>query len=367
MNANRLTITFAAIALLALATASLGIYQNGTLKNDLNAAQENLKSMQSPAAPAYPAAAADAIDIRKSATDLPGPITRKTPERVVVKMETVEVAGKLADGTTYTYWTFNRTVPGPFVRVRTGDTVELQLTNNPKSGNIHSIDLHSVNGPGGGAVSTQVKPGETKTFAWKALNPGLYVYHCASPHIPTHIAQGMYGLILVEPEEGLAPADREFYVMQGEIYAAGKPTDKGHQPHDGNLQLNEQPNFVVFNGAFQALASDKAMTAKVGEKIRVFVGNGGPNLVSSFHVIGEIFDKVHKEGATEAVSNVQTTLVPAGGAAWVEFTVDVPGNYTLVDHSISRALDKGAVAVIKVEGAENKDIYNGAVDPNSGH
>ncbi len=305
----------------------------------------------------------DAADIRHSPADLPGPIERRGPERVKVELETVELDGVLADGTTYTYWTFNGTVPGPFIRVRVGDTVELTLKNAEDSGNIHSIDLHAVTGPGGGAMSTQVAPGERKTFTFKAMNPGLYIYHCASPHIPTHIAQGMYGLILVEPEEGLPPVDREFYVMQGEVYAAGRHTDGGHQPFDGDLMFREQPNYVVFNGAFQALTGDQRMTARVGERIRLFVGNAGPNLASSLHVIGEIFDVVYVEGGTDVIHNIGATLIPAGGAVIVEFTAEVPGRYQLLDHSISRAVDKGAIAFIDVYGDVDPEIFH---DP-AGH
>lgn len=309
-----------------------------------------------------------AADIRHSPADLPGPVGRREPARVKVELETVELDGVLADGTTYTYWTFNGTVPGPFIRVRAGDTVELTLKNAEDSANIHSIDLHAVTGPGGGAASTQVAPGESKSFTFKALNPGLYIYHCASPHIPTHIAQGMYGLILVEPEEGLPPVDREFYIMQAEVYAAGRHTDGGHQPFDGDLMYREQPNYVVFNGAFQALTGDQAMTAQVGERIRLFVGNAGPNLASSLHVIGEIFDVVYAEGGTTVTENIGVTLIPAGGAVIIEFTAEVPGRYQLVDHSISRAVDKGALAFIDVQGDPDPEIYyDPAGHPMSGH
>ncbi|MBX6377422.1 MAG: multicopper oxidase domain-containing protein, partial [Clostridia bacterium] len=133
---------------------------------------------------------------------------------------------------------------------------------------------------------------------------------------------------------------------------------QGHLDYDAASVLAEHPNFVVFNGKVMALTGDNAMKARVGERVRIFVGNGGPNLLSSFHVIGEVFDQVHEEGASEATSNVQTTLIPAGGAAWVEFTIDVPGTYTLVDHALSRALDKGAVAQIVAEGPANPAIFN---------
>lgn len=300
----------------------------------------------------------NAVRVLRSATDMPGPVGDRPPQTVTVDMTAVELDGQLMDGVTYTYWTFDGTVPGQMIRVREGDTVVLRLTNASDSVQPHSIDLHAVNGPHGGGQATQVMPGETKAFTFKALNPGVYVYHCATPYVPAHIANGMYGLIVVEPAGGLPPVDREFYVMQGEFYADLRPHQKGHASFDGEALWHEVPNFVVFNGQFNALTGDEQLTAKVGERVRIFIGNAGPNLASSFHVIGEIFDVVHKEGASEASTNVQTTLIPAGGAAWVEFTVDVPGDYTLVDHSINRALSKGAVAVLHVEGPENPEVYH---------
>jgi nitrite reductase (NO-forming) len=259
----------------------------------------------------------------------------------------------------YTFWTFGGSVPGPFIRVRAGDTVEIRLVNLPSSHNTHSIDLHAVTGPGGGAAVTQIAPGETGAFEWKALNPGLYVYHCATPHVPIHIANGMYGMILVEPEKGMTRADREYYVMQGEFYTKGRTMATGHQLFDADKARDERPEYVVFNGRMGALLDKGALTAKAGESVRLFVGNGGPNLISSFHVIGEIFDRVWPEASFpgEPRRNVQTTLIPAGGAAIVEFKVDLPGRFLLVDHSLSRAMDKGALGALLVTGEASPGIF----------
>jgi nitrite reductase (NO-forming) len=294
--------------------------------------------------------------ILTAAPQVPPPVDRQGNARVIVNLETSEVTGTLADGVKYAFWTFGGTVPGPFIRVRVGDIVQLNLKNHENARNPHSIDLHAVTGPGGGAAVTQLGPGQHGAFEFKALNPGLYVYHCATPSVPMHIANGMYGLILVEPEKGLPRVDHEYYVMQGEFYTKGKTLAQGLQAYDHEKNRNE---YVVFNGRMGALMGDNTLKAKVGETVRLFVGNGGPNLVSSFHVIGEIFDAVYTEGAItgQPARNVQTTLVPSGGAVVVELKMDVPGRYLLVDHSIVRAMDKGALGVIEVAGAEQPGIF----------
>ncbi|NQV74194.1 nitrite reductase, copper-containing [bacterium] len=290
---------------------------------------------------------------------VPAAITRNYPTKVIVELETTEVIRRLADGVAYTFWTFGGEVPGKFIRVRQGDQVEFHLNNHPDSKMPHNIDLHAVTGPGGGAASSFTAPGKGTVFSFEALNPGLFVYHCATAPVGMHIANGMYGLILVEPKEGLPPVDKEFYVMQSEFYTQGAYGEAGLQPFDMSKALLETPDYVVFNGSVGSTTGDKALTANVGDRIRLFVGNGGPNLVSSFHVIGEIFDLVHTEGGGVANTNVQTTLVPAGGSAMVEFTVDVPGTFIIVDHSIFRAFNKGALAMLTVTGDENAQIYSG--------
>jgi len=233
------------------------------------------------------------------------------------------------------------------------------LRNMPDSKMPHNIDLHGVTGPGGGAASSFTAPGHESQFTFKALNQGVYVYHCATAPVGMHVGNGMYGLILIEPPEGLPAVDHEYYVMQGDFYTTGKYREKGHQPFDMERAIDERPTYVVFNGAEGSLTGDKALIAKTHESVRMFVGNGGPNLVSSFHVIGEIFDKVRYEGGTHEQENVQTTLIPSGGAVTVEFHTEVPGSYVLVDHSIFRAFNKGALAIMKVDGPEDKSIYSG--------
>jgi nitrite reductase (NO-forming) len=350
-------------------------------------------------------------EIGKRADDVLPPITRTQNELVDIQLETQELVAEIAPGVTYTYWTFNGTVPGPMLRVKEGDDVRITLTHGTggmahesievsgfetlafaesfiktqtahadtghnhgdphMSGGAagmhameghasHSIDLHAVNGPGGGAMLTQVGHDGPKSFQFKATKPGVYVYHCASPHIPTHIANGMYGLIVVEPKEGMKPVDKEFYVMQGEFYTKGKIGEKGHQEFSLEKLLDESPTYFAFNGRTNALTGTRAMKAKVGDRVRMYIGVGS-HIPSNFHIIGEVIDELYIDGSLSSppIKDVQTTLIPAGGAIMVEFEVDVPGSYLLVDHSLTRAIDKGAVAELVVEGPENPAVFRG--------
>jgi len=290
--------------------------------------------------------------------NVPPPIHRDYPARVIVRLETREVVKEIADGVRYDFWTFNGTVPGPMIRVRQGDTVELHLKNAADSHMAHNIDLHAVMGPGGGAALSMTPPGHESVFTFKAMREGLYIYHCATPPVPMHIANGMYGLILVEPPQGLPKADREYYVVQGDFYTTGAYHAPGLQTFDMQKLLLEQPTYVLFNGREGSLTGANALTSKVGDTVRLFVGDGGPNLVSSFHVIGQIFDSVNVEGGTLVNHNVQTTLIPAGGAVTVEMKTLVPGTFLLVDHSITRAFMQGALGQLVVSGPAAPAIYN---------
>jgi len=293
-------------------------------------------------------------DISKNASLVPEEIERDFEKVVKISLTAKEVVSEIEPGVFYEYWTYEETVPGPMMRVREGDMIELTLKNDESSEIAHSIDLHAVTGPGGGAVLTQVEPGESKTFRFKAMNPGLFVYHCATPIISEHIANGMYGMILVEPKEGLSEVDKEFYVVQGELYTM---EDNGEIKFDYSRVESETPNYVIFNGKKTAL-NDEPLKAKVGDRVRIYFGNAGVSLVSSFHVIGEIFDKVYPEASLSSVhKDIQTTIVPAGGATIVEFDLEVPGNYLLVDHALAR-LDKGALGILEVSGEENEEIYS---------
>ncbi|HIE65500.1 MAG: copper-containing nitrite reductase [Nitrospira sp.] len=294
-----------------------------------------------------------------TAPHVPAPVKRKSPATVVVNFEAREITQEIDGDKKYKFWTFNGTTPGPMIRVRVGDSVQFHLANHKDNQWPHNIDLHAVNGPGGGAHVNEVKPGEASVFTFKTLKPGLYIYHCAAgaPSIPHHISNGMYGLILVEPEEGMSDVDKEFYVFQSEFFtkSAGK---ENLLELDFNKGMADQPDYVFFNGKAGALMGDNVIKANAGDNVRIYFGNIGPNNISSFHVIGEIFDKVYMEGSIGGAvnHNVQTTLVPSAGATIVEMKVDVPGSYILVDHSIYRVA-KGAIGILAVGGKEDNSIF----------
>ena len=309
-----------------------------------------------PAAPA--AAAAGALDLSRDPSDLPPPLVERGPTTVHYALEAIERNGRLADGTTYNFWTFDGRVPGPMLRVRAGDTVVLQLKNAHDSLMMHNIDLHAVEGPGGGAALTEVQPGETKVFSFKAEHPGLYVYHCATPLIANHIASGMYGLMLVEPVGGLPKVEREFYVMQGELYTTGSYGDGGQQEFSVEKLMSERPEYFVFNGAVGALTDLHPLRARTGETVRIFFGVGGPNFTSSFHVIGTVFSRVYSGASLTSppLSSVQTVSVPPGGATVVDLSLPVPGRFVLVDHALTR-MEHGLVGALLVEGPERPDLF----------
>ncbi len=296
-------------------------------------------------------------NIAANPNSVPALITRQTSTTVKYTITTKEVISEVAPGIYNNFWTYNGQVPGPMFRVREGDTVDMTLRNDKSSLHEHNIDLHSVTGPGGGASVTKVKPGESKSFTWKALQPGLYIYHCATSNVSVHNSHGQYGMILVQPKDGLPKVDKEFYVVQGELYTQGGIGKRGLVLFDPQALLDGNPTYVTFNGK---IAGASPMQVKKGETVRIYVGNGGVNLISSFHVIGEIFDTVYPEAAigqgSAIFKNVQTTVVLPGGATIVEFKADVPGKYLLVDHALAR-MNKGAWATLEVKGTPSPDIF----------
>ncbi len=347
----RTPLLIAVVTASAVAAASCG-NQSGPAPVASASASASSAELGPPEGPPIEAVLTDAPAV-------PPPTGRKKPAKVIVRLEVKEVEREISAGVKYTFWTFGGRVPGKFIRVRQGDFVEFHLANHPDDKMPHNIDLHAVTGPGGGAASSFTAPGHESQFSFKAMNPGLYVYHCATAPVGMHVANGMYGLIYVEPPEPLPPVDHEYYVMEGDFYTVGKYREKGTQPFDMQKAIDENPTYVVFNGAEDSLVGDNALKAKTGESVRLFFGVGGPNLTSSFHVIGEIFDRVYTEGGSKTQENVQTTMVPAGGSAITEFRAEVPGTYILVDHSLFRVFNKGALGMLKVEGPERKDLYTG--------
>lgn len=337
-------------ALLSATTALLVLCMVGCKNNNNQQASSNGTDMVAEGNP-------EVAEIT-GAPKVPAPVGKRSPKKLIVNLVTSEKEGIIADSIPYTFWTFNNTVPGSFIRVRVGDEITINLKNDANSVLPHNIDLHAVTGPGGGAVASSTVPGKETSFTFKAINSGLFVYHCAAPPVPMHIGNGMYGLILVEPEGGLPKVDREYYIMQGDFYTKASTIKKGVMEFDNDKAVAENPDYVLFNGKKGALLGANMIEAKVGETVRLFVGNGGPNLTSSFHVIGEIFDNVYLEGGSTISHNIQTTMIPAGGAAIVEFKCDVPGDYVLVDHSLSRAFNKGAIGKLRVSGEANPKVFN---------
>lgn len=301
-----------------------------------------------------------AVDIVRDPADIAPPVGKREPQVVKVSLVAQELEGKLDPvlGATYEYWTFNGKVPGPMIRVRQGDTVELTLKNEGRLVS-HSIDLHAALGPGGGMDLTETKQGESRTFTFKAIAPGVFVYHCGTNLAAQHIANGMYGLIVVEPSEGLPRVDREFYVMQGEIYTVEDIGGTGHQKMSLPKLMDERPEYFVFNGAVGALTAQHPMHAKVGETVRIFFGVGGPNLISSPHVIGQVLTQVYNEGSftSPPLTLVQTTVVPPGGATVFEFKPLVPGSYKLVDHALVRVA-RSLIGSIEVSGPPHPELFH---------
>jgi len=310
----------------------------------------------------HPSPSTKTIDIVRDPTDIPRPVGKRGPSIVHVTLTAEEVVGTLdaSAGTTYRFWTFNGKVPGPMIRVRQGDTLQVTLHNNASNHMTHSIDFHAALGPGGGAELTQASPGQSKTLTFEATIPGLFVYHCGTPMIAEHIANGMYGLILVEPEGGLPPVDHEYFVMQGEIYSTGPMGKQGFQQFSAAKLIAETPEYFVLNGAVGSIVTEYPMPAKVGETVRIFFGNAGPNETASMHVVGEIFSRVYQFGSLTSAPllGIQTAGVPPGAAAILEFTARQPGKFALMDHAMAR-MAKGDMAIFDVTGPENAELMRG--------
>lgn len=312
--------------------------------------------------------AAPAVDIVRDPADVPPPIGNRAPTTVHITLTAEEVIGQLdpASGTTYRYWTFNGKVPAPMIRVRQGDMVEVTLRNDARSRMVHSVDFHAALGPGGGAAFSQAIPGQAKIFTFEATTPGLFMYHCGTPMVAEHIANGMYGLILVEPSDGLSHVDHEYYFMQGEMYTTAAKGKGGLQQFSGAKLMAEDPEYFLFNGAVDALTKRYPLRANQGETVRLFFGDAGPNQTSSLHVVGEIFTRDYVQGSltSSPLTGVQTAAVPPGSAAMLELTASVPGQFSVMDHAMAR-MAKGLLGILEVTGAENATLMHaGPASPN---
>jgi len=296
-------------------------------------------------------------------TDIPGPIERDEPAEVDVTLRPEEVTAEIEPGVTFDYMTYNGTVPGPMIRVRRGDTVNLTFENPAENNLPHNVDFHACYGPGGGAEATMTNPGETAKLTFSPQYPGAFIYHCAVPNLDMHISAGMFGMIVVEPEGGLPAVDQELYLGQHEIYTSKAPGEEGKHSFSMAAMKAEEPTYVVMNGESYAMTPDvngAAATVSTGDRARVFFVTGGPNLTSSFHPIGNVWSELYPEGSlsTAPQTNIQTKPVAPGSTAVGHMDFPVPGPVKLVDHSLSRVARKGLMAVVDVQGEPNPEIFD---------
>lgn len=298
-------------------------------------------------------------------TDIPDPVEWDDPRHHEWEIQTEEYDVEIEPGVTHRMMTFEGQVPGPLYRARVGDTVHLTF-DVPEEYNvdIHNIDFHAVYGPGGGGVDTLLEPGDGPAeIEFRLEYPGAHIYHCAPGHHDQHISSGMFGAIVVEPEEGLPAVDREFYFGQHELYTDGQTGEEGHHRWNHEAAMAEDPTYVLLNGEPNRYVEDGTegpLHAETGETVRVFWANGGPNLVSNPHPIGNVWSRWYDYGdlVSDAHENVEGGALPAGTTAVGEMELPVPGPINLVDHALSRVVHKGLLAQIAVDGEPNDDVYN---------
>lgn len=295
-------------------------------------------------------------------TDIPGPVTHSSPKTHEITIETSEPIAEIEDGAQFQFMTFGDQVPGPMIRVRQGDTIILTVKASPDNAMLHNIDLHALYGTGGGSEATYLAPGQSKTIKFKAMYPGSFIYHCAVPRMDYHISSGMYGMIVVEPHDGLAEVDHEFYLGQNEVYSLLAAGSKGMHEFNHESMKGEIPTYVLLNGEKHALTDDRRgpMKVKKGENARIFFVNGGPNLTSSLHPIGNVWTKFWRDGAIASTPEqyVQTASIPPGSCGIFEIDFPVPSTIHLVDHALSRVTNKGMRGDIVVEGEDEPEIYD---------
>ena len=310
----------------------------------------------------------DAAQVAADPTAIPDPIDRSEPTTHEITLTYEEVTAEIEPGVTFNFMTFDGRIPGPMVRIRQGDTVELTVENLDENTLQHNVDFHAVYGTGGGSVATTAAPGKANALQFRAEYPGAFIYHCAVPNLDMHISSGMFGMILVEPADGLPAVDREFYFGQHEIYTDKQAGEEGAHAFNMGSMANEQPTYVVLNGEKYAWAAAARGPLEVeqGETVRVYLVNGGPNLSSNFHPIGNVWTRAYRDGglptdedlAQYADKNIQTMTVPPGSCMVGEMDTPVPERIKLVDHALSRVVRKGLLAEVDVVGEENEAVYD---------
>ena len=264
--------------------------------------------------------------------------------RIPIRNAVIEIA----DGVKYEGWTFGGTVPGPVIHVREGDRVRVKVVN--ESAMPHSIDFHAAQIAPDKAYR-MVLPADSLAFDFVAREPGAFLVHCGTAPITMHIMQGMYLPIVVDPRGGWGTnAQKEFVIVQSEFYTSAAGGSGMAQP-DWNAERMKQPTYVVFNGR-AGQYKDHPLKVAIGDRVRFYVVNAGPNFNSDFHIVGAIFDRVYPDGnPAHALRGVQTYTVPAGGGVVFEarFDKDASGEglYPFVTHSFADA-EKGAVGMIQV-------------------
>ncbi len=306
----------------------------------------------------------DAPRVERIAADprnIPAPIKRSTPKTHTITLESKDLIAEIEDGVQFKYMTYGGQVPGPMIRVRQGDTIILTFKNNSNNTVIHNVDFHAVYGTGGGSDATTCPPGMSRTIKFKVLYPEAFIYHCAVPNLDMHISSGMFGMILVEPPEGLPEVDHEFYFGQHEVYTDKKAGEKGMHNFNMESMEDENPTYVLLNGAKYAITEKRygTLNVKRDETARIFLVTGGPNLTCNFHPIGNVWTKSWREGAIASHPEryVQTCHVPPGSCGIFEMEFPVPSTIKLVDHALSRVARKGMMATITVAGEERPELF----------
>jgi nitrite reductase (NO-forming) len=295
-----------------------------------------------PATPAAAGAAAEVAEAPKNTMSADVPAYRPATVHKV-HFDMTEKVVEIAPGKVVKVWTFGDRVPGPVVRVRVGDTVEATVVNKTKMP--HSIDFHAARIAPDRAFR-DVAPGDSFTFRFEASSPGVFMYHCGTAPVVHHIANGMYGMIIVEPEGGLPPVDRELAFVQSEFYVSDTPGS----PADDAKLMSKDADVVAFNG-YAGQYKERPIVVNRGERIRAFVLAAGPNTWSAFHVVGTIFDRAWQDGnpANEQIGN-QTLNLAASQGAIAEFRLDEEGTYPFVTHDFTNAT-KGAVGLLRTSHA----------------